>query len=84
MLARAVSLAQPAYCYSSFPVLQHIKGKSLHLSNVTIQCPDFTSSKVMGIVALMCTIGQEVEKEVSDLNHNKEILNAQVWQYLIF
>ncbi len=76
MLDQAVCLALPAYSYANFPVLHQENGQYMQLSNALIECPVFISSKVMGVVALICTIGPELEKQVTALNKNNEFLDA--------
>ncbi|WP_457554179.1 hypothetical protein [Desulfobacula sp.] len=76
MLDKAVSLALPAYTYEGFEVLHHEKGKAMQLAEAFIECPAFISSKVVGVVALISTIGPDLEKQVTALNKNNEFLDA--------
>jgi hypothetical protein len=76
MLDKAIGLARPAYTYSSFKVLHHENGRPMQLPSAQIECPVFISSKVMGVVALICTIGAGLENQVTAFNKNNEILEA--------
>jgi len=76
MLEKAVSLALPAYSYSSVSVLSHKNGQAMQLPHAGIDCPVFISSRVVGVVALICTIGPELEKKVTALNQDSEFLEA--------
>jgi hypothetical protein len=76
MLDKAISLVRPAYTYSSFEVLHHENGRSMQLPRAEIECPVFISSKVMGVVALICTIGSRLENQVTALHKKNEILDA--------
>jgi hypothetical protein len=76
MLDKAISLATPCYSYSSFPVLNHENGQSMQLPKAFIDCPVIITSKVMGVVALICTIGPGIENNVASLNKANDFLNA--------
>ena len=76
MLDKAVTLAKPSYSYSSFPVLHHKNGHSMQLAKTSIECPVLISTKVMGVVALICTIGPGIENEAASLNKSNDFLNA--------
>ncbi len=76
MLEKAVHLALPLYTYSGFQVLHHKKGQSMQLPGAVIETPVFISSKVSGVIALICTIGAKIENEITALTKNNELLNA--------
>ena len=76
MLDKAVSLAMPSYCYASFPVLDHKNGHSMQLPGANIECPVSISSRVLGVVALICTIGPKIENKAASLTQNNDFLNA--------
>jgi Vitamin B12 dependent methionine synthase, activation domain len=77
MLQRAKLLSRPAFGYSIRKIIDTIPDKGILIENdVLIPLPTNIPQELTHIVTVVCTIGPDLEKEVSSLNAKGEHLNA--------
>ena len=77
MLQLAKLLSRPAFGYSIRKIIDTVPGKGLVIENeMLIPVPTAIPQELTHIVSVICTIGPDLEEEVSSLNAEGEHLNA--------